>query len=298
MKLVFIGRTQFLYETITKCASNNIIKAIITAEARPEYTKKESDFKTVAKYLRVPFSCLTSNRLDSILAKIGGADLGISINWPSILGQKEIDRFNIGILNAHFGDLPRYRGNACPNWAIINGEKWIYVSIHLMESDKLDSGRVITQGRMEINENTYISDVYGWAEKEIPVLFEKAIKLLKKDPEYKLKYADEKDSNSIRCYPRKYEDGKILWTNDAVAIHRLIRASGYPFNGAYSYLDGRKITILRAELVKDKEQYYAVTGQICRLGNKWFEVITGKGKLRIVQYSYSGRIYSIRQRLG
>ena len=47
------------------------------------------------------------------------ADIAVSINWPTLIRGKALAAFSYGILNAHTGDLPRYRGNACANWAII-----------------------------------------------------------------------------------------------------------------------------------------------------------------------------------
>ena len=141
-------------------------------------------------------------------------------------------------------------------------------------------------------------DIYSWAEKEIPRLFCKAIDILKDNPGYSLKYVSENDPESLRCYPRRPEDGKIDWDRDAEYIHRLIRASGYPFAGAFSFLDGKeKITIWRAELYDDGEKFLAVPGQIAELGKNYFVVITGKGKLKITKWDCKSLICSIRQRL-
>ncbi|GAB1465742.1 hypothetical protein MASR2M54_12420 [Aliarcobacter cryaerophilus] len=50
-------------------------------------------------------------------------EIAVSLNYSSIISQNVIDLFPLGVLNAHGGDLPRYRGNACQAWAIINGEE-------------------------------------------------------------------------------------------------------------------------------------------------------------------------------
>ena len=57
------------------------------------------------------------------LKEYNNLDIGISYNYVDIINQDTIDLFKLGILNAHGGDLPRYRGNACQAWAILNKEK-------------------------------------------------------------------------------------------------------------------------------------------------------------------------------
>ena len=49
------------------------------------------------------------------------------MNFSNLISKDFLNFFKFGVLNAHYGDLPRYKGNACPNWAILNNEKknWI-----------------------------------------------------------------------------------------------------------------------------------------------------------------------------
>ena len=144
MKVAIIGRTQILYETILKLhEEGHQIGCIITAKAAPEYTRKDDDFRNLAKRLNVPFSLTSSLDRPEVEEMCQGSDIGVSVNWVSVILQKHIDWFRLGILNSHHGDLPRYRGNACSNWAIIRGEEEITSTIHFMEGGQLDCGRII-----------------------------------------------------------------------------------------------------------------------------------------------------------
>lgn len=299
MKIAIIGRTQFLYNTVSRLMrSGHSIPLIITAKAAPEYTRNEKDFKKLASDIKAKFFLERSLSGCEIVSAMKTADIAISINWISVINQKHISYFKLGMLNAHFGDLPRYRGNACPNWAIINGENSLTLSVHLMEGCLLDCGRVIIQDTYPINDSTYIVDIYKWAEKAVPELFVKAVELLNKDPGYTLKYADPQSPDSLRCYPRKPQDSRINWFHSAAAVHRLIRASSEPFSGAYCFVDGKnKLTIWRAELVNDGERCFAVPGQISAIENDYFVVITGAGKLKVTKWNSSVKLRSIRQRL-
>lgn len=298
MKLAIIGRTEFLYNSALLLKDKYKISVIITSKAAPEYKKTEQDFEELATALNIPFfTSLKDQKLIDFLRK-ENVDLGISVNWPTIINQDFINLFKLGILNAHMGDLPKYRGNAVVAWAILNGEEKIVLSIHFMEGDKLDCGRIVYQAPFFLNSNTYIGDVYNWAEQEIPLAFMKSVEILKDNPNYVLKYVDQNDSEGFRCYPLKPEDFRIDWSKDAQYIHRLIRANSKPYSGAFSFIDGKeKIIIWKAELYYDSEKYFAIPGQICQIKEDYFVVITGKGKLKIIDWESNQKIKSIRQRL-
>jgi methionyl-tRNA formyltransferase len=299
MKIAIIGRSQILYDTALELnKKGHSIVAIVTAKAAPEYTRKEKDFRLLARRLKAKYILGNSlEKMDSFSQAVRGSDLGVSFNWVSVVKQKQINLFKIGILNAHMGDLPRYRGNACPNWAILEGEKEIVISVHLMEGSCLDCGRVILQDRLRLKKNTYIKDVYSWAEKVIPDMFVKAAEILRKNPGFTLKYAGIKSSDSLRCYPRRPQDSRIIWQESADKILRLIRASSHPFSGAYCFLNRKKMVIWKARALKDSERYLACAGQICAVGKRSFSVITGSGKIMVTGWTCPVKVKSIRQRL-
>ena len=318
MKVAIIGRGQALYDTTKRLAeAGHEIGAIITAKAAPEYTKKLADFKYLAIELNCWFSAsLGSLDLDRPEVKevLQGLDIGVSINWPSIIGDGPISWFKHGILNAHMGDLPRYRGNACPSWAIMNGEAKVVTSIHKMAGGLLDYGKVICHSIWALPDDMYVGDIYQAFEDNVPDLFLLALSLLDRDPGYEEKYVTPDDPNGFRCYPRIPADGFIDWQNTGIKfIHRLIRASGAPFEGAYTYqiVDGqlKKLIILEASIVREHFTDKAVYGQILsnnsQTGESW--VRCPLGILAITKCRYSDetepfqpgkRWRSIRMRLG
>lgn len=314
MKLAIIGRTQMLYDTaLLVHRQGHQIKVVITAEAAPEYTRTEEDFRQLADTIGVPF--IITNNLDTPKVKelCQGLDIGISINWKTIIHDRLINLFRLGILNAHHGDLPKYRGNACSNWAIIKGDNKITTSIHFMEGDKLDCGRIVGQEHLYLDENVNITDVYSWSEKVIPELFVEVLNNLQLDGSYTLKYADPDSSESFRCYPRLPEDGFIEWSTSVKDIHNLIRAVCYPFAGAYTYHiykgEIKKLIILKSRIVQHSMRDLAMPGHVLKndkhSGESW--VKCGDGILALVQCRYEDeteaflpgqRWKSIRMRLG
>ena len=97
-----------------------------------------------------------------------------------------MQRFRHGILNAHGGDLPKYRGNACQAWAILNGEEKIGLCVHKMVGGELDSGVIIERESMILDQSTKVGECYEWMNKRIPELFLSAVQRLEENEDYYL----------------------------------------------------------------------------------------------------------------
>jgi len=306
MKILIIGRTEILFKTVQLLIKKNFeIPLIITSKEAPEYTKKSKDFRKLAKKMNAKF--LYTNDIKKIIKeiKITKCHIGVSINYNTIISQEVIDLLPLGILNAHGGDLPRYRGNACQAWAILNGEDKIGLCIHSMIGGEIDSGKIIDRKYLKINENTKVTEIWNWMKLKIPMMFLNSIKKLKKNPNYFLDKQSKKNKDILRCYPRFPYDGKINWNKSNLEILRLINASNKPYKGAYTFFKNRKLIIWDAEVYDDKEKYLAEAGQVASIEkNGSIIIITGKGKLKINVIEHKGLknkpakiIRSIRNRL-
>jgi len=293
MKVAIIGRSEILYNSALAVRDKgHDIVLIITAEKAPEYTRSPADFQALADQWGIP--CLKTSRIFEVKATILSAqpDIGVSINYSGIIPQEVIDLFPHGILNAHAGDLPRYRGNACPAWAIINGEERIGLCIHKMIGGELDCGDIIAREYMPITINTKVTQTWEWMKEQVPVLFLKAIQRLEQDKDHILERQSNNPKDALRCYPRKPEDGKIDWTQSAEAILRLVNASNKPYAGAFCKYNEATMIIWNAELVLDMENFLAVPGQVTKIDQGSIEVATGKGKLRILKVEFEDKINS------
>jgi methionyl-tRNA formyltransferase len=314
MKVAIIGRTQILYETALKLLTEgHKIACIITAKAAPEYTRNENDFKDLAKHINAPYFLTQTLDNPQLQEACQGLDIGVSINWVSVIKQSHVDLFRLGILNSHHGDLPKYRGNACSNWAIINGEEKITNSIHFMEGGKLDCGNIVCQEHFSLNGDKTITDVYKWSEESTPTLFAQALKELSVNPDFTIKYASPDSHLAFRCYPRLPEDSYINWDRPVHNIHNLIRAVCFPFSGAYTYhrYKGKvkKLFILKSRIIQSETNDYAAPGHILENNIKTGEsfVQCGNGIIALLKCRYDGeqeefapgeRWRSIRMRLG
>lgn len=290
MKFLLLGRTRALFETFDLLSKNGHRPAgIITCKAAAYYDVTERDFEMLAEQHGIPFlnaSALNTSEVLSIVSGLG-AEVAVSVNWPTKVSREFRDQFRLGVLNAHAGDLPRYRGNATPNWAILNGEHRMGLCIHFMDDD-LDSGDIVAREYMELNEETYIGDVYAWIGEACPKLFLDALSGLETGAIVPTPQ-DPSPNASLRCYPRTEEDGQIDWGQTAETIYRLVRASSRPFAGAYSFLDGIKVTIWRASIHRSPP-FCAVPGQICARFNNRPLVACADEMLQIEEAEIEGDI--------
>lgn len=307
MRIAIIGRSEIMFQTMELCVKTGFtVPIIITAPEAPEYTKKTVDFEDYAAKLNAVFIVTSRINTDEIIQELIKAkiDIGLSINFSGIISQRVIDTCRLGILNAHGGDLPRYRGNACQAWAIINGEKEIGLSIYKMKGDYLDGGKIILKFFLPINDDTTITNCWSWFNDVIPSLFVEASKILKKDPTYFLEDSTLSTIPPMRCYPRTPDDGKINWDKTNTEIVRLVNASCEPYSGAFCIYENEKLIIWKAKTLECDEQYLAINGQICGINMDSIDVITGSGKIRVTEVEYLGKrinpsliIKSIRKRL-
>lgn len=270
------------------------IAAVITSLPAPEYTVGEEAFSRFATDTCAEFACIRGGgdaALRAVLLR-ARADVAISVNCPVVLSAATLQLLPEGVYNAHAGDLPRYRGNACPNWAIIAGEREVGCTVHKMV-EELDAGPIAAQERFPLSDDTYISAVYEWLSSAVPRLLGDTVRRLAAE-DLVLRPQHDTGIRPLRCYARQPDDGNIDWTRKAADICRLVRASAEPFAGAFASLRGRRCIIWRAVAIDYPDDWHGYPGQIAdidRLSGD-ISVMCGEGMLRIQQIELpdSGRV--------
>lgn len=293
MNFAAIGRTEILYNSIIKLIDEgNVLSFIINCRSSPEDKKNEDDFHELACKFSVPYYLINKvnyNKLNEIIEKTGKPKIAISVNYLNVIDQKTIDCFENGILNAHAGDLPKYRGNAPIAWAMLQGENEIGLCVHKMIGSELDSGLIISRSYLKIDDKTEISDVFKWVSSETPNLFAIAIKKLNLNPNYYLEDQKLSKKTVIRGLPRNKEDLRINWNNSAEYIERQIRVSGPPFDGAYFFLNNEKVKVSKAKVRTCDSNYLGYPGQIISRQEKAVTVLTGSGVLDLYSLEKNGK---------
>lgn len=278
MRVGILGRTDWLVQSAeTLAAAGHRIAFVQTCPAEAHYTAGEAEFEALAGRLGAPFLCEPSIRRSQDLWRRAPADVCVSLNWPTLIPEAAMTAFPHGILNAHAGDLPRYRGNACPNWSILNFETHVGLTIHRMTAE-LDAGPWLCKARMAIDETTYVGEVYDWLATAIPAAFVEALAALgtvgfrAQDPAIR----------PLRAFPRRPEDARIDWRAPTRRILALIRASAHPFDGAFTLLEGTEtIRIFRARAHVPDYDFLAVPGQVCLSLHGNPVIATGDGMVEV-----------------
>lgn len=203
--------------------------------------------------------------------------IGIAAGWYHMLPARLRRIFARGVLGIHASLLPRYRGGAPLNWALLQGERESGVSLFEL-ADGVDDGPLYGQRRFPIGSHDYIGDLVGRANDAAVDLLRASIggvvngSLVPRPqvgaPTYSLQ--------------RNPDDGTIDWTRPAAEIERLVRAVSRPYPGARAELAGVRLDIWRAEWLQAAPQVLGRPGQIARLpGIATPCVVTGRGLLAI-----------------
>lgn len=290
MNILVFGRGKDLLNTANKLAQEgHKLLAIVTAESESYHGTSPKDYQSLALQVGCPFVLVTRRKQVSFFDLLSEMrpELAISVNWPFILDEEDLQRIGCRVLNAHAGDLPRYQGNACPSWAILNLEKRIGLSIHEMIPNRVDAGPVFAKSFLEISEETYIGEIYEWMSKEIPELFQTVITEISHG---KSKPQDQATINlkPLRCFPRRDSDAYIDWRNTTAQILTLIRASSRPLPGAYSYAEGlHKVSVHKARKLEMEQEIMAIPGQVLFLEGTSPVVATSDGAIVLLEYESS-----------
>ena len=155
----------------------------------------------------------------------------------------------------------------------------------------VDSGNIIIKKYFSVNKKTTIQEFYNYAEEIVPTLFLRAITNIKNRKHGKKQSRNPKQI--LRTYPRNKFDGKIDWNDTADHISRLIRASGKPFFGAYTFYNSKKLFILESSIEHPKFSFESVNGQVVeRRINGDVVVSCLDGFLVLSKVKYNGKIYT------
>lgn len=187
----------------------------------------------------------------------------------------------MGCINVHASLLPAYRGAAPIQWAIINGEAKTGITTMLMD-EGLDTGDIILREEAEIHDE---DDALALSKRLSEMGASVLIRTLEALNQGFLRPVPQAGEPSF-APPLKKDDGKIDWHLPARKVFDLIRGT-YPWPGAYGYLRGERVAVLRATLAGS--QRTGQPGRIEQIGPECVRVSTGNGVLSIMEVKPEGK---------
>jgi methionyl-tRNA formyltransferase len=178
-------------------------------------------------------------------------DYIFSFYYRSLLAEPLLACPRWGALNMHGSLLPKYRGRACVNWAILNGESQTGATLHYMVG-KPDAGPIVAQEPVAIGIDDTALVVSQAVAKAAARLLVRWLPTLAAGPP-----AGRAMNLSKGSYfgGRTPEDGRIDWSWPAARIHALIRAVAPPFPGAFTDLGSQRLLFAHSNWCAEKSVY-------------------------------------------
>jgi methionyl-tRNA formyltransferase len=246
MRIVFLGTPDFAVASLEAVARTHDVVSVITQPDRPKGRRQElgpGPVKMAASLLHIPVYQPERIRKPEAQEHVAALkpEIMIVVGYGQIIPQSVIDIAPRGIVNVHASLLPKYRGAAPIQWAIVNGERRTGVTTMQINAG-LDTGDILLQHETEIgHEETALELGQRLAGMGAGLLIETLDQLARGTITPK----KQDDANASHAPILKKEDGAISWTQPAGAIHNLVRGL-LPWPGGYTQFRGQLLHIWRA----------------------------------------------------
>lgn len=282
-KIVFMGTPEFAVPTLDMLIKNKYeIAAVVTQPDKPKGRGKKMATPPVKEYaLSLGIDVLQPSTVRNLdfatkLREIS-PDLLITVAYGKILPQDVLDIPKMGCINVHASLLPKYRGAAPINWAIINGEK--ESGITTMYTDiGMDTGDILLKDTVVIDENMTAGELHDKLSTLGASVLKKTLEELR---ENRLQKIPQQHDGATYAPMLSKEVGCIDWLKSAKEIHNLVRGT-CPWPGAYTSFKGERMKVWKTEVLDGDSISNNKPGTIQKIDPKGIDVICGKSVLRVI----------------
>ncbi|MDO8488602.1 MAG: methionyl-tRNA formyltransferase [Candidatus Omnitrophota bacterium] len=289
MKIIFFGSSHFAVTSLEALIkSKHEIACVVTQPDKQRGRHLHlsgTDIKSIALEAKLKiFQPENINAKESVkFLKSIDADVFVIIAYGQILSQDVLDIPKIMPINIHASLLPRYRGAAPINWAIINGEKKSGITV-IFVSALMDAGPIIMQEEAKIEkEDTSVTLEEKLRICGAKLLIEALCSIDKRD--YHL--VEQREEDVIFAPKLKKEIGLIDWSNLAVNIHNQIRGV-LPWPGAFTSYRGKILKLFQSEVSIIFPNHRPLPGEVVRADKSGIVIACGRGFLKVGQLQLEG----------
>jgi len=214
-------------------------------------------------------------------------DLILVIGWTRLLGAEILKIPRLGCVGFHASLLPRYRGRAPVNWAIINGESETGNTLFFLD-EGVDTGDVIDQRRIPIAYEDTCSTLYRKVADSAVEMLAEHLPLLKQGRAA----SRHQDHALATVMPRRRpEDGVIDWSCGSRRLYDWVRALTHPYPGAFAILGGRRLFVWEAREASEPSgdaARDAAPGTVLGVSGRDLLVAVGGGALALRRVQWDG----------
>jgi len=223
------------------------VPLVVTHEDDPAETQWFASVRATAAEYGIPAITPRDANDPDVVARIAALhpDFLFSFYYRSMLKAPLLELPARGALNMHGSLLPRYRGRAPVNWAVLHGERETGASLHYMVA-KPDAGDLVDQMAVPILPDDTAREVFDKVTLAAEITLDRVLPRLLAGTAPRIAL-DLAAGNYFGG--RKPEDGRIDWSQDAQRIHDLVRAVAPPYPGATTMLAGHPARLLRTRVL-------------------------------------------------
>lgn len=286
MRIVFIGTPEFAVPSLSILLENNYpIVGVVTVPDK-QVGRGQQLLPSPIKRFAVEHQLFVLQpeklRDESFINQIKSLEPDLIVIVAFRILPKEV--FTIpkyGSFNLHASLLPKYRGAAPINWAIINGEKETGVTTFFLE-EKVDTGNIILQARVSIGENETAGELHDKLAEVGAEIVLHTVRLIESGKVNPKRQDDSLASPAPKIFK---EQCRIEWGKSSLEIHNFIRGLS-PKPCAYTYFGGTMLKIYRTQVIKDSVSSSA--GSILKADTQLI-IAGGNGAVEIIEIQQEGK---------
>ncbi|HEY5576336.1 MAG TPA: methionyl-tRNA formyltransferase, partial [Clostridiaceae bacterium] len=287
MKIVFMGTPEFAVPSLERLIAEFEVAAVLTQPDKPKGRGKRvamSEVKEAALNHGLTVCQPVNLRKDEELIKIlkdMEPDFIVVVAYGQILSKEVLDIPKYGCVNLHASLLPKYRGAAPINWAIIRGERMSGNTTMLMDVG-LDTGDMLLKSEVHITDSMTAGELHDILKEDGSELL---VETLRKLAEGKIERQKQENWDGFYASMLNKEMAAINWTKSSNEIHNLVRGLN-PWPIAYTHYKDSIMKIYSSDVLVSESASKA--GTITDVSKEGVRVSCGKGEIMIKKVQFPG----------
>ena len=288
MKVIFMGTPDFAVGTLEAIIeAGHEVVLVVTQPDKPKGRGKTMQYPPVKECalkhgleIFQPTKIRESANVEYLRSY--NADIIIVVAFGQIMPKSILDMPKYGCINVHASLLPKYRGAAPIQWAVINGDEVTGVTTMKM-NEGIDTGDMIAKRQVRLAEDETGGSLFEKLAEVGATLCVETMEMLEQGT---AEFTPQNSEEATHTSMIRKELGEIDWKKPAIEIERLIRGLN-PWPSAFTHLNGKTFKIWRAKVEEGTSDYKV--GQICEVTKDSLKVQTGEGILVLQEVQLEGK---------
>ena len=283
MKIGFFGTPEIASYCLERLFEKHEILFIVTAEDKPSGRDMKIQFspvKTFAIEKNIPLFQPVSLRNEELLSDLKkySADVYVVVAYGKIIPEAIYNYPPHKTMNLHPSLLPKYRGAAPIQWALINGETHTGITVQRI-NEKLDSGDIILQKKIDLGISINAKELYDMV---LPMGAELLLEAIQNFDSGTAVLSKQNEDDATYCSKINKEIARIDWTKSAFEIHNLVRGLN-PKPGAWSIFRDKNFKIWKTIPADNMAELSLKPGEATCYLKKRLIIGTGSGLIEILE---------------